>query len=190
MEEIKATISGEAEVSAAFIEPTANGGGSYTLPPATSSALGGVKADPKTASDTQPVRIGSDGKLYTASGGGGGSATDVQINGTSITADGVANIPVASTSQLGAVKMGGASNGIGLGSSNQLYVASASDAEISNRASNYKPIVPKNLDSAVTAVLTDGKAPALTDAQKAAAQSWLGIDTILGLVNAVSEVVG
>lgn len=121
---------------------------------------------------------------------GGGSATDVQINGTSITQDGVANIPVASTSQLGAVKMGGANNGIGLGSADQLYVVKASDAEITARGNNYKPIVPNNLNYAVTAVLTDGKAPALTDAQKAQAQSWLGIDTILGLVEAVSEVVG
>jgi len=41
----------------------------YTLPTATADALGGIKADPKTAADTQPVRIGEDGKLYTAPGG-------------------------------------------------------------------------------------------------------------------------
>lgn len=137
----------------------------------------------------QPPAAGVWMKLLT-SGGGTGGISDVQVNGTSITADGVANIPIASTTDMGVVKLGGAGNGIGLGSANQLYVASASDAEIDNRGSNYKPIVPKNLDSAVTAVLTDGKAPALTDAQKAQAQSWLGIDTILGLVEAVSEVVG
>lgn len=36
---------------------------------ATSNTLGGVKADPATEADTQPVRISADGKLYTASGG-------------------------------------------------------------------------------------------------------------------------
>lgn len=48
----------------------AGGGGSYVLPSATADALGGVKADPATGMDTQPVRIGPDKKLYTASGGG------------------------------------------------------------------------------------------------------------------------
>ena len=46
----------------------------YTLPQATSDALGGIKADAATAEDTQAVRIGADGRLYTApSSGGGGS---------------------------------------------------------------------------------------------------------------------
>ena len=49
----------------------------YTLPQATSDALGGIKADAATAEDTQAVRIGEDGRLYTApssggTGGGGG----------------------------------------------------------------------------------------------------------------------
>ena len=46
----------------------------YTLPQATSDALGGIKADAATAEDTQAVRIGADGRLYTApSSSGGGS---------------------------------------------------------------------------------------------------------------------
>ena len=39
----------------------------YVLPMA-GSVLGGVKADAKTTADTQAVRIGEDGKLYTAPG--------------------------------------------------------------------------------------------------------------------------
>lgn len=46
--------------------PTNATGGSYTLPTASTNVLGGVKADPVTEGDTQPVRIGEDGKLYTA----------------------------------------------------------------------------------------------------------------------------
>ena len=38
----------------------------YTLPPMTGTALGGAMADPAQKSDTQPVRIGADHKLYTA----------------------------------------------------------------------------------------------------------------------------
>lgn len=37
----------------------------YTLPQATADALGGVKADAAMAEDTQPVRIGADGKMRT-----------------------------------------------------------------------------------------------------------------------------
>lgn len=37
----------------------------YTLPQATADQLGGVKADPAEEGDTQPVRIGTDGKLVT-----------------------------------------------------------------------------------------------------------------------------
>ena len=43
----------------------------YTLPEASSDALGGIKADAAETADTQPVRIGEDGKLCTAPGGGG-----------------------------------------------------------------------------------------------------------------------
>lgn len=42
----------------------------YILPKATANALGGVKAAPATASDTQPVRIDDSGKLVTAAGSG------------------------------------------------------------------------------------------------------------------------
>ncbi|MGM9652746.1 MAG: head fiber protein [Eubacteriales bacterium] len=42
----------------------------YTLPEASPDALGGIKADATEETDTQPVRIGEDGKLYTAPGGG------------------------------------------------------------------------------------------------------------------------
>lgn len=45
----------------------------YELPVASSKVLGGVKADPATSADTQPVRIGVDGKLYTAPTSNGGS---------------------------------------------------------------------------------------------------------------------
>lgn len=51
-----------------------------SLKQATSDTLGGVKADPATADDTQPVRIGNDGKLVTAAGSGG---TDISLGLTS-----------------------------------------------------------------------------------------------------------
>ena len=53
----------------------------YILPKATANALGGVKADPATADDTQPVRIDDSGKLVTAAGSG----SDISLGLTSAT---------------------------------------------------------------------------------------------------------
>ena len=42
----------------------AGDGEHYSLPTATGSVLGGIKADAKGSGDTVPCKIGSDGKLY------------------------------------------------------------------------------------------------------------------------------
>ena len=46
-----------------------------TVPSAGSDVIGGIKADDATSSDTQPVRKGTDGKLYTAVSSGGSTIT-------------------------------------------------------------------------------------------------------------------
>lgn len=53
----------------------------YVLPLATSDTLGGIKAEPATEADTQPVRIGENGMLYTAPGGipGAGNARETSV---------------------------------------------------------------------------------------------------------------
>lgn len=48
-----------------------------TIPSAGSDIVGGIKADDATASDTQPVRKGTDGKLYTAPSSGSGTTITV-----------------------------------------------------------------------------------------------------------------
>ena len=48
-----------------------------TVPSAGADVVGGVKADDATAADTQPVRKGTDGKLYTAPSSGGGATVTV-----------------------------------------------------------------------------------------------------------------
>lgn len=55
----------------------------YTLPQATSDALGGIKADAATAEDTQDVRIGADGKLRTKPTGGSSVTVDSELSSTS-----------------------------------------------------------------------------------------------------------
>ena len=57
--------------------------GSYLS--ASSSTYGGVKADSAEGTDTQPVRIGTDGKLYTAPGSsGGGTDTSLGLTGATV----------------------------------------------------------------------------------------------------------
>ena len=46
-----------------------------TVPSAGANIVGGIKADDATAADTQPVRKGTDGKLYTAPASGGTTIT-------------------------------------------------------------------------------------------------------------------
>ena len=69
---------------------------------------------------------------------------DVQINGTSILSDGVANVPRAigggDDATLGVVKAS-AWQGIGV-SNGALYINSASDTDIKNATNDYKPVAP------------------------------------------------
>lgn len=55
-----------------------------TVPSAGADVVGGIKADDATAADTQPVRKGADGKLYTAPTSGGTTITvDSEMSDTS-----------------------------------------------------------------------------------------------------------
>ena len=64
----------------AFVQNAVQGaGGSYTLPVASSTTLGGVKPVTKTASMTQEVGVDASGALYTEPGSGGGGSTDISL---------------------------------------------------------------------------------------------------------------
>ena len=70
--------------------------------------------------------------------------SDVQINGTSIVNDGVAEIPIMSSANLGVAKLGG-DYGVGIGASQQLTIQKARDVTIkvgTGAGSLYMPIVP------------------------------------------------
>ena len=121
---------------------------------------------------------------------------DVQINGTSIVKDGVANIPLALPSNAGVVTVGGSLLGITLFDSktSKIAISKASNTDIDARSSIYKPIVPNNLDYAVKVAMCDGKGAEWTEEEKAAARARLGIDEILntlqGNINEISALVG
>ena len=106
------------------------------------------------------------------------TATDVRINGKSITADGVANIPLADRAAPGVVGVD-SRYGVALGTTSNIYVNGASINEISKRSTPYKPITTDALDYAVKAAMCDGVGPEWTNAEQAAARKRMGIDAAI-----------
>lgn len=116
---------------------------------------------------------------------------DVQINGTSIVDNGVANIPVMSKSTFGVAKAVAENNGITIDLGGALRIEPAQSSEIKKATGNgslYKPINTYRQHEAVFYGLAkvaghDEKDSTLavgtyTDEAKAAIKTMLGIDTI------------
>ena len=93
---------------------------------------------------------------------------DVQINGTSIVTDGVAEIPIATESKVGVCR---ADPNFGTGIYNQrMMIARAPDDYIKNGANVYRPIVPSTQHSATFY----GLAKAAGDTTQAASSNAVG----------------
>lgn len=83
------------------------------------------------------------------SGGGGGSGiTDVQVNGTSVVQDGVANVPMASPSVLGVVSIP-TDKGLYVASNGAVLINGAGVPYIKGGANAYFPIVSSGLSASV-----------------------------------------
>lgn len=105
----------------------------------------------------------------------GGDSTDVRIDGTSITKEGVANIPLASSSQAGVIQLG-----VGFNYSSttkKTSVLSATSEYIKARPTYYGSITTANLDIAVRAAMCDGHGDSWTSEEKEAARERLGISS-------------
>ena len=68
--------------------------------------------------------------------------SDVQINGTSIVQDGVANIPKASTQSLGVIKPN-SSYGTRINGYGELYLSGATSESIKTGSNTFLPLMPK-----------------------------------------------
>lgn len=106
--------------------------------------------------------------------GSDAAATDVRMNGKSITADGVADIPLASTTQEGVTKYdpyGGLSD-----TERGWGITPALNSQINARnASHFAITADSHLDYAVKAAMCDGKGAAWTPSEQAAAKKRMGI---------------
>ena len=73
----------------------------------------------------------------------------MQVNGTSVVTDGVANVPIADYNRIGAVKVH-SDDGLTVSqTSGRLATLKASDARCKTGNNNYTPIVPANQHRAV-----------------------------------------
>lgn len=113
--------------------------------------------------------------------GSDATATDVRINGTSITADGVADIPAAvqGSGTYGVVKMGWYSSGLRINGNGEISIVDANNSAIDSRASGSYPITTNWFDYVVKAAMCDGKGAAWTAAEQAAARKRMGIDAAI-----------
>lgn len=77
---------------------------------------------------------------------GAGAVQDVQVNGTSIVQDGIANVPMASATKLGVIRKG---VGLSINNGGELYVPKPKDAELKAGTANYSPVTLGTQHSAV-----------------------------------------
>lgn len=122
--------------------------------------------------------------------GSDAQATDVRIAGKSITADGVANIPMASgnsdisdDNSYGVVKSRGSIYGIYM-HEDGICTQSANNKFIDYRTNHFCPITSAQVDYAVKAAMCDGKGAAWTSAEQAAARERMGLGNSLELIEA------
>lgn len=122
-----------------WAEPSGGGGEAYTLPIATEQVLGGVKAVAKTT-ETVPVAVDSEGKLYVPeqSGGGGGEsytlpqATETALGGIKAKAKTTETVEVAIDPETGKLFVPEQSGGGSGGSAEPVLLASHGDISLAN----------------------------------------------------------
>lgn len=101
---------------------------------------------------------------------------DVQANGTSIVANGVANIPKAEPGKLGLTSCYNPwVGGLYVGTDGIMRIVQAPTTDIDTRATAPRPITGNNLDYAVKAAMCDGKGAAWTNAEQTAARERIGV---------------
>ena len=117
--------------------------------------------------------------------------TDVQVDGTSILNNGVANVPVAGENTIGVVKVAFGSQGLYVHSTTkQLIISKASDANVKTGTESMKPIVPSNQHMSTfyglakaagdsTQSSSSNSVGTYTDNAKDAIQQMLGVDSLI-----------
>lgn len=122
-----------------WAEPSGGGGEPYTLPVATEQVLGGVKAVAKTT-ETVPVAVDAEGKLFVPEQGGGGGgesytlpqATETALGGIKAKAKTTETVEVAIDTETGKLFVPEQSGGGSGGSAEPVLLASHGDISLAN----------------------------------------------------------
>ena len=118
----------------------------YQLDPVTIKTLTSPGAN-NIFADTGDISVSykADTKSYVDQHEG---VTDVQVNGTSVVTDGVANVPIMSASNIGVAKVK-ENLGLYIGNDNDLRVQRADNIMVKAGTQEYRPITPYNQDRSV-----------------------------------------
>ena len=92
---------------------------------------------------------GNGGRSWTTPSGGGGNVTDVQINGTSILSQGVANIPYGTGTTVGVVKVDASYGLQKFNNQGLIAINPVTEAECKGGTVGYKPVCPERQHFAV-----------------------------------------
>nr|DAE37264.1 MAG TPA: nucleoid-associated protein [Caudoviricetes sp.] len=132
----------------------------------------GDKGDP--GANGAPGKDGSDANVTAEniqSALGYAPVKDVQVAGTSVMTDSVANVPIANKGGLGVSSVDDYS--IGITDAGVLFLYNSRNGDIDARSANIA-VTPYNLDYAVKVTMCDGKGAAWTDVERLAALLRLG----------------
>ena len=138
------------------------------------------------------------------SGGGGSGIIDVQINGTSVVQDGVANVPVATDTTKGVVSAAQNRGIMVLTGTNAgvLAIVSATEADVIGGYNLYKPIIPANQHASTFYGLAKAAGADMKDiasttigiypaAQKSAISTMLNApETVIGTTPTITALAG
>lgn len=112
---------------------------------------------------------------------------DVQVAGNSVLDGGVADVPIASATRAGVIRIGNVQySGIYVDQNGNCYISYATNPEIDSRTAQRKTVVCSNLDYAVKAAMCDGKGAAWTDAEQKAARNRMGVDKAYELIEEIT----
>jgi hypothetical protein len=157
----------------------------YQLTPTEVRTLLGINNIWADTGDTEVTYL-ADTKIYIDNN----DIVDVQINGTSIVDNGVANVPIAGANTIGVVKIN-SSYGIDINNTNggYLYLNPASNAELKTGTMAYKAVVPARQHNSVfyglakaagdtTQSASSNAVGTYTDEAKAAIKNMLGVSEV------------
>lgn len=152
-----------------------------------------------TIENKQPVSGGTDTSLVTTGDkyNWNNKVSDVQTNGTSVVTNGIANIPMVSSSQFGVVMIDTeAGCGLKTKGNNKLAVATATDEQIKTGLNNFQPITAINQHTSVFYALaklagadmssSSNPVGTFTEEAKTGIRAMFGIDIGISLVEDIA----